>query len=142
MEKQKPKVMAIKVKDNIYVIHYKPSNRQEKRIAQKEYEKINKQLLPIVYTYLESDEKDDNLRLFAKDEYIRRCRIANEGNTFVTADPRFFDVHFPTQKRINKIIKPKRNAVYGAIIIAIIICYILGVFLYHVLSRNFEFLRF
>src|SRR5699024_897291 len=96
--------------------------------AQKEYDKIKHHCMPVVYTYLEIENKTDDIRLFARDEYIKRCTHANKGNVFVTADPHFFGNHFPTAAKIKEIIKPKPMARYSAIaIIAIILMIIAGI---------------
>lgn len=122
--------MAFTVPENLYVIHYKPSNRKEKRSAQKEYEKIQYHVLPVVLTYLETSDKTDDLRLLARDEYMKRCTIANKGNVFVTADPFFFGRHFPTTKQVNKIIRPNNKAKYAAICITILIlAFLIGIVL-------------
>lgn len=124
--------MALIVPDNLYVIHCNPVNRHEKRAAQKEYEKIQYHVLPLVLTYLETENKTDELRLLARDEYIKRCKLANKGNTFVTADPFFFGRHFPTTEKIKQIIKPRRQASYAAIVIsAIILLMILALIVSH-----------
>lgn len=98
--------MSIQIKDTLYIIHHKPSNRKERRIAQKEYEKIQKSVLPIVFAYVQEENKTDSLRLRAKEEYLKWLPKANNGNIFVQADPFFFEKHFPTEKKIAEIIKP------------------------------------
>lgn len=110
--------MALKVADNVLVILENPINRKEKRKAQKEYEKISHHVMPVVLAYLQEENKTDDLRKFAKDEYIKRCKPANTGNVFVMADPHFFDKHFPTKEQIDKIIKPRPMARISAFIIA------------------------
>lgn len=123
--------MALEVKDTIYVVIADPVNRQQKRIAQKEYEKIEKSCMPIVLTYLEEKVKTDDLRLWAKEEYIKWAKSANTGNKFIKADLKFFDKHFPTKEQIKEIIKPKKSQKYPAyaivaiVLIITLLCFLL-----------------
>lgn len=121
--------MSIQIKDTLYIIHHNPSNRKERRIAQKECEKIQKTVLPIVFAYMQSEHKTDSLRLRAKEEYIKWIPKANNGNIFVEADPMFFDRHFPTEKRIAEVIKPpvrvKQATYFLLAVLAIIVTAVL-----------------
>lgn len=113
--------MALQLKDNFYIVHHNPVNRRQKKIAQKEFEKIQRELLPIVLIYLEEENKTDSLKLFAKEQYIKRITYANKGNIFVTADKRFFDKHFPTQNKIDSIVKPRKKALISAWVVIVLL---------------------
>lgn len=109
--------MAIKLNETLYIVHHKPVNRQQRKIAQKELEKIQREVLSIVLSYLEEENKTDELRLLAKEHYLKRVKVANKGNNFITADPYFFDTHFPTKRKIDQITKPSKKASVSAIIL-------------------------
>lgn len=113
--------MAIQIEDTIYIIKNNPINRQQKRIAQKELEKIQYYCLPIISAYLDSEDKTDSLRLFAKEQYFKNALIANKGNIYVFADLDFFNSHYPTKSQINKKIKPNKKAVYSALLLFFIV---------------------
>lgn len=117
--------MAIKLNDHFIVLLRNPVNRKQKRQAQKEYEKVMKYAGTVVYAYLDTEEKTDSLRLFAKEQYIKNVKIANEGNVFVRADANFFNDHFPTEEKIKEIISPSSNAKISALIIFLIIVVII-----------------
>lgn len=121
--------MALQLNETLYVVHHKPVNRQQKKIAQKELEKIQREVLSIVITYLEEENKTDELRLLAKEQYLRRVKVANKGNVFITADPYFFDTHFPTKSKIDQIIKPSKKASISAIILVSIISVVIALIL-------------
>lgn len=74
----------------LYVITEKPANRQEKRIAQKEYDKINRVILPFLYSYAEAREED--WQRYNK-IYKEECRIVNVKNRFVHANPMAFELN-------------------------------------------------
>lgn len=119
----------LQVPETLYVLKYNPANRREKRIAQKEYAKIQKALLPIVFAYLQEENKTDALRLRAKEEYIKWIPKANSGNKFVLADPDFFNKHFPTKQRVKELITPPKKAINSGYIIAGIITLLVTYFL-------------
>lgn len=121
--------MALQLNETLYVVHHKPVNRQQKKIAQKELEKIQREVLSIVITYLKEENKTDELRLLAKEQYLRRVKVANRGNLFITADPYFFDTHFPTKRKIDQITKPSYKASVSAIILVSLISVIASLIL-------------
>lgn len=113
--------MSIQAPNSLYVVLREATNRREKRIAQKELEKIQKSLLPILFSYSQQENKTDSLRLKAKEEYIKWIPKANNGNIFIKADPFFFDKNFPTKKAMEEYIKPTKQVKKSAIILVLIL---------------------
>lgn len=113
--------MGVVIPHALYRIKYNPVNRKQKRMAQKEMDKIQKECWPVIFAYAETENKDDKLRLLARDEFIKRAKVANKGNIFVEANPFFFGEYFPTKDNIQQIIKPKKSQKYAGILIAAVI---------------------
>lgn len=90
----------------VYVLKRMPANRQQKRISQKELEKVQRICLPIVITFMEDEKKNDDTRKIAHDHFIKMCRQANRGNVYIFANDQFFDKHFPTKERLKEQITP------------------------------------
>lgn len=121
--------MGLVIPHQLYRIKHNPVNRKQKRIAQKEMDKIQRECWPVIFAYAETKEKTDSLRLLARDKFIRHAKVANKGNIFVEANLFFFQEFFPTKENIEKIVKPRRSQKYAAFAIVAVILIIIALLL-------------
>lgn len=106
----------------LYVFMKVPANRMEKRIAEKEMEKINKLMLPFFYSYEKTTEEQRNL---CNNSFVKECHRANIGNRFIQINPNSFMANTTTIEEelfsTNKINKTRQNAYLIIALILIII---------------------
>lgn len=84
----------------LYNIQYKPVNRQQKRIAEKEFDKINKVMMPIIYGYLSTCEEsmgfeNQEFKKACITKFIEAIPLAERGNEFIKVNRDFFAKFVP-----------------------------------------------
>lgn len=114
----------------LYVIKKLPVNRQQKRIAEKEYQKINHYVLPTILAYHETEKKTDELKLIAQTEFLKHSHKANSGNIFVMVNKNFFEDNYPTKIQLKERIKPSLSERSSAIAIIAAVAVLIGLILF------------
>lgn len=118
----------------LYSFKMVPLNRQQKRLAEKEYDKINKIMMPIIYGYLSTCEEtmgydNQEFKKACMTSFVESIPRAEQGNRFIKVNKDFFAKFVPPfSERIQEVDENKydnKQRIYAYIIIAIIVLLIL-----------------
>lgn len=121
----------------LFDIRYRPINREQKRIAEKEYEQIKKVMVPIIYGYLATCEEtmgfdNPDFKKACMTSFISSIPKAQAGNKIVFVNRDFFARFVPPFSETIQVVQEKkyskRRKMIAIGIIIFVVLFVLSIF--------------
>lgn len=123
----------------LYNVVVKPVNRYQKRIAEKEFEKINKVMMPIIYGYLATCEEsmgfeNQEFKKLCITKFISAIPNAERGNNFIKVNRDFFARFIPPFSETLSVVETKkyenRQRIIAISIILFVVMMLIAIFVF------------
>lgn len=105
----------------LYIIKVVPVNREQKRAAQKEYDEINRTILPFLFAY-ETDIYENQLK--ADDLFRKECAKVNRNKKYVEVNHEAFMLNTDSKEN-QALFKGRRHQIrewaYGIIAFVVVV---------------------